>query len=895
MVWNTNLGQWFGGGTRFRELEDTRRAWQETDVLWKASPLGQTSTTDRVWAFIRPLLERRERTPAYPISLAILEATDQLFTAEHAGQIEPLWSYIEGDAEIAVRFRRVLEQRRRYATEFTHIHGIITRQIGTAWGVFLDALPELCFDEWPEGGSAIEVPLVDLLEDPAAVIEGIFLAAYDDEVLHLNLLTSLRERYVTNLLVASGFAPTVDPHEVNDRLVLPSGQKVKSAAELVDMYLGGTPFAALMEIPVPLHIPDEVRFEHAHILGGTGHGKTQLLQRMIHADLLAAKDDGRSVVVIDSQGDLINKLVRLDLFDPHTPGSLASRLVLIDPSDIENPPALNLFDAHLDRISDYRPVDRERVLNGVVELYENMFGNMLGAELTAKQGVVFRYLARLMVTIPGATIHTLMKLMEDGRPFKPHMERLEGSARYFFESEFFHPSFAATKKQILRRLWGVLSTPTFERMFAQPTNKIDVFEATKEGRIILVSTAKELLKTDGSALLGRFFINLLAQAALERSVLPEHERTPTFVYVDEAQEYFDDGVETILQQARKYRISLLAAHQSLDQASPRLRSALFANTSFKCAGGVSSKDARALADELRTTPDFIEGMKRRRDRSEFAAWIKNWTPQAIRLSVPLGFLERQPTLSEEAYDELLEGNRARYCGLAHLSAAPREAAHQSEADDGQSVGEERSAEPAEPTPEREALVVEPVEQAESSPRRPPTPAPVRELGKGGAKHRYLQNLVKGLAEQQGFKATIEAPVAGGQVDVLLEREGLRVAVEVSVTTPVEWERQSLARCLAAGCPHVVLVLAKSQQTAKRYRDAVVEGLDEEARSRLTLLYPDDLPDFIASLGEPTAPEENIVKGYRVRVSRTEVSPGEAQARRDTLARLVAQSLRRDPD
>src|SRR5690606_8352098 len=112
------------------------------------------------------------------------------------------------------------------------------------------------------------------------------------------------------------------------------------------------------------------------------------------------------------------------------------------------------------------------------------------------------------------------------------------------------PSFAATKKQILRRLWGVLSTPAFERMFAQKENKLDLFEAMNEGKIILVSTAKDLLKQDGSALLGRFFIAMIAQAALERSVLSPEKRTPTFVYVDEAQEYFDDTVETILSQAR---------------------------------------------------------------------------------------------------------------------------------------------------------------------------------------------------------------------------------------------------------------------------------------------------------------------------------------------------------
>lgn len=891
------------GSQRARELEDTRSAWAQTEALWNSSPLATVPFGDRILTFVKDVVGAADRPLAAPITLAIWDATEAIFNAERVGPIEPIWSAIESDAAVAVNFRKMLARRRRYAADYDHTHGLITTQLSDACRDLFAALPESCFTNWPDDGSAFEVPLIELIEEPAALVERLFIFPYTDEAMQRELFLELRERYATNLLVASGFPPNTNPHEVSHKLIMPTRQRDKSPADLVEMYLGGTPFARILELPVPLHIPDEVRFEHAHILGGTGHGKTQLLQRMIHADLVAAQEDGRSVLVVDSQGDLINKLVRLDLFDPDRPGSLADRLVLVDPADIEFPVALNLFDQHLDRLAEYRPVDRERVLNGAVELYETMFGDMLGAELTQKQGVVFRYIARLMVSIPGATIHTLMRLMEDGRPFKAQMARLEGSARYFFETEFFHPSFAATKKQILRRLWGVLSTPAFERMFAQAENKIDLFEATRTGKIVLVSTAKDLLKSDGSALLGRFFIRMLAQAALERSVLSEWERTPTFVYVDEAQEYFDEGVETILQQARKYQVSFVCAHQSLDQASPRLRSALFANTSFKCAGGVSAKDARALADELHTTPEFIGSMKRRGGRTEFATWIKHWTPGAVRLSVPLGFLERQPTISEEQLDEVVARNRLRYCGtlddVRPTMSPPIEGPAASgettanirvEPEEALAPSFEEGAAPAEAAPRYSPLP--PIEEP-PSPLRPPSEE--RELGKGGKKHRYLQGLVKGLAEQHGFRATIEAPIAGGQVDVLLVRDDVTLAVEVSVSTPVDWERQNLRKCLAAGLPRVVLVLAKSERTARTYRERVVEGLSDDECGRLAILYPEQLQEFFASLAPPEEPLTNVVKGYRVKVSQTTVSPDEAKARRDTLARLVSQSLGRQPD
>lgn len=52
-------------------------------------------------------------------------------------------------------------------------------------------------------------------------------------------------------------------------------------------------------------------------------------------------------------------------------------------------------------------------------------------------------------------------------------------------------------------------------------------------------------------------------------------------------------------------------------------------------------------------------MRRRRDRTEFVAWLKNMTPGAVRLTTPLGYLERQPTPDAEAFERLLATNRSR--------------------------------------------------------------------------------------------------------------------------------------------------------------------------------------------------------------------------------------------
>lgn len=874
-------------------MDETRSTWEAVERAREGSSLATLDRTRTILDLVHEAVDVSGATPSHEFIVELALAADTLLWAEDIGQLDADWPLIESVAAAAVEVREMLARRRRWCLDFDRLMAVFRRQLVGGFSKLLASLPDACFDEG-DREATFSVPLSSLLEQPADAIESLLLSIYDDDVFRYDLFKKLRERISGNIVVASGFPPDTNPHEVSHHLVIPTAHKSQSATELADLYLRGTPFEDILNLPVPFHVPDHARFEHAHIVGGTGHGKTQLLQRMIHADLVAAQEDGRSVVVIDSQGDLIQKLIRLDVFAPDRTGSLADRLVLIDPSDVEFPPSLNLFDAHADRLDEYRPADRERALNGLIELYETFFGALLGAELTQKQGVIFRYLARLMLAIPGSTIVTLMQLMEDGKPFKGHMQGLGGSARYFFETEFFHPSFGATKKQILKRLWGVLSTPAFERMFAQRENKLDLFEATNAGAIILINTAKDLLKTDGSALFGRFFIAMLAQAALERSVIPEWRRTPTFVYVDEAQEYFDDSIETILTQARKYWVGITAAHQTLDQLSPRLRSAFLTNTSLKCAGGVSARDARALASELHTTTDFIEGMRRRRDHSEFAMWLKNRTPTALRVDVPLGFLERQATLSEEDYDRLIAQNRSRYCGTIADVLSFDVASQPTPAPQPAPEPHPERQPPPSPGLEPEPPAPAPVEPQPSSARPRPE---ARELGKGGPKHRYLQSLVKELAEQQGFRATIEAPLSGGagQVDVLLEREGVQAAIEISVTTPVEYERSNVLKCLAAGYEHVALVLAKSASLQGRYRATIIEGLTDEDRARLSFLVPEEIPDYIASLAPPPSPSETTVKGYKVRVSRVAVGADEAKERRDTLASIIARSLKSQPE
>ena len=276
---------------------------------------------------------------------------------------------------------------------------------------------------------------------------------------------------------------------------------------------------------------------------------------MIHASLPVYM-----VSVLGTSTLAVGTIEGLDRFDPDH-GRLTGRLIIIDTEDVEHPPALNMFDMSSERLARYTPAQREQVEGATIELYDYIF-RALSADLTAKQGVAFAFVARLLLTIPGATIHTLRELMEDPSPsidkspFHDPIARLDDTARAFFEAHFFTKAFVDTKRQIARRIYDFIRNKSFERMFSSPVNKLDMFEAMNSGAIVLVNTSKALLKSAASALFGRTMIALTLRAAFERVTIPPDDRRPAFLIIDEAAHYFD------------------------------------ANTAIKFAGGVSDKDAR---------------------------------------------------------------------------------------------------------------------------------------------------------------------------------------------------------------------------------------------------------------------------------------------------------------
>ncbi len=633
-----------------------RQQWDELADLFRQAGIAEDG--DRLHLIETVAGDAAHRLgipPGHVQADLIRELTERLFDYEglfHLPEVD--WYQGRTIAELW-DIREELTRQRSFVVDFEANRELLQTAITAVLEPIYTACPAL-FAE-PDDSDGINVPtsLLRSIGNIGEVTEAMLGVAFGEELAERGLLARLSDRLERNLVAASGGNPA-DPRSFTRAPRMPEQFDAKSPEQLVSTYLGGTPLLPLFDQTLDFTIHTKSRFEHQHIVAGSGHGKTQTLQYLIAGDLNAVIEGNRTVIVLDSQGDLIRTIANLKMFAPGEP--LHDRVVIIDPSDVEWPVSLNLFDVGMERLAGYAPLERERLTNSILELYDFVLGTLLSAEMTQKQNVIFRYVTRLMLHIPDATIHTLRELMEPGseKKFAPHITKLTGTARHFFESEFAGKEFEQTKKQVLRRLWGILENQTFERMFSHPRSKLDLFAEMNACKVILINTAKDLLKEQGTEIFGRFFIALIAQAAQERATLPAHKRTPTIVYIDEAQDYFDRNIGLILAQARKYNVGMVLAHQYLGQLEPKLQEAFAANTAIKFAGGVSAKDARALAPMLYCQPELIEAQP----KGSFAAHVRGQTKSAVPLSFPFGHMEVLPRMEKAERASLRQTMRKRY-------------------------------------------------------------------------------------------------------------------------------------------------------------------------------------------------------------------------------------------
>jgi len=591
--------------------------------------------------------------PAQSIWVAYHELAWRLLQAEGFSDLpKPTYTDEIGKG----RYIDELIAHRRKLENPTETMALLVEAVSQSFLSFTKRLPPSAFTLDTEGHERRHlgyVSLLDMLTDLPGVVLDTVVPFFLPKMKDRGLFSGLREQADANDARAGG--------------ELPEMAKFRgTATQMVDAYLTGTPLRALFDVQIPFDIRPEDRLEHWHLLAPTGWGKTQTLQHVIYHDLIAP--DAPALVIIEPKGDMVATIQKLKLFadDP-------DRLVVIDP---ELSPALNMFAIPNERRKRYSQTVQEQIEASIIEQYGYIF-SALDAEMSRKQSTALSYVVKLVLAKRG-NILDFIKILDDPSkelsksPFEESIRTLDDIAQGFFETQFFNPqSFGMTRRSLASKLYGLLAVPAFRRMFAASENHLDMFQRIQTpGSVTLVNTAKGLLKKEASSLFGRYMIAQTTSAAFERVAIPERDRKPAYLIIDEAGSYFDDSLEELLAEVRSMGVGVLFAHQLMSQLKTRsLKSSVQGNTSIKFAAP-SDEDASECASAMHTSADFLRSMRQTKGKStQFGVYIRGETPTALRLKVPFLTMENAPQMTPEEHQQLKTRIRSRFSSHAAASTA----------------------------------------------------------------------------------------------------------------------------------------------------------------------------------------------------------------------------------
>jgi hypothetical protein len=582
-------------------------------------------------------------------------------------------------------------------------------------------------------------------------------------------------------------------------------------------------------------------------------------------------EQGAGLAVLDPHGDLIEDVLA------RIPKERAEDVVLIDPADTDYPVGLNILAAHSD-------LERTVLSSDLVGVFRRL-STSWGDQMTAVFG---NAILAFLESTRGGTLVDLRRFLVDPafrHSFLPSVK--DSEVVYFWQTEF--PLLKGLPQApILTRLDAFLRPKPIRYMISQKGPQLD-FRRLMDGRkIVLAKLSQGAIGEENSYLLGSLLTAKIGQAAASRQEQDKQSRIPFFLYIDEFHNFITPSIASLLSGVRKYGVGLVLAHQDLRQVRSRsedVASAVLSSPYTRIIFRVGDHDARVLAEGLSAfeAKDLQNlGIGRAIGRVERAEFDFNLE---IEKPVPI-----EQSAGEDNRSAAVESSRRQYAArrdeveLETLSAS--------------SGGIPELAVGVPPTP---PSVDEqgPVEKGAPARHSAPIPLPIQQRvepslpGRGGPQHKYLQSLLKRAAEDRGYRVSLEEPVLGGAglIDVALERDGLAIACEISVTTPLEHELQNLSKCLAAGCDFVVLVSSDKKILAKA-RQAMLQELGADQDERLRFFTPQSFLSFLEEIEAKSNESNQTFKGYRVKVKYRALSEEDKRTREKLIADVISKSLKR---
>ncbi|MBF0268663.1 MAG: DUF87 domain-containing protein [Alphaproteobacteria bacterium] len=371
---------------------------------------------------------------------------------------------------------------------------------------------------------------------------------------------------------------------------------------------------------LPVLIPEDARKRHSYITGQSGSGKSELLKVLFSAYLKSQAPV--SLVLIDPHGDLAEQVARF-------PGVANSgRLVYLHPSLArDKTPTINPFE-----LADQSESAVHVMAEQIASVFDELMRRAGHSGLSGNMGALLIPCISTLLKCEGASIRDLQSFMDDKRNRELWEIGCRSSVpahRDFFHERFYEKQFDSTKSALYTRIQSLLNSPVLYRLLVGRST-VNLEEAVNAGKIVIFALPKGGIGAETSPTFGSFVLAMLQGLAIRRESVPESQRVPVHVFVDECQNFLSPSVQTILTESRKYGLHLTLAQQTFAQDMDRdLAAAVVGNTAVKFCGMNDVRTLKPMDERMSVGLDALQALS----VGQYYVKVSGNTP-AFKLTVP---------------------------------------------------------------------------------------------------------------------------------------------------------------------------------------------------------------------------------------------------------------------